>query len=71
MSDIVTPADEPAEWVQDAAAADQNARTHARELKYPPHWLRCDFMREGSRCVKGNGHEYGVGTAAEHGAPKG
>lgn len=59
-----------AEWVFDPMGANAYARTHARELKYPPHWVRCDFMRNGVRCCKGADHHKGTGKAAEHEEPK-
>ncbi len=57
-------------WEFDPQGANQYARTHARALNHPPHWVRCDFMRNGVRCVKGAGHEQGVGKQAEHEEPK-
>jgi hypothetical protein len=58
------------DWVYDPVAASLYARTVARKSNYPPHWVRCDFVKDGVRCVKGNGHEYVVGKAAEHEEPK-
>lgn len=56
------------EWAEDEAAAHRHALTHARQLKYPPHWVRCNFMRNGIRCCKGEGHEKGANK--EHEEPK-
>lgn len=58
------------DWQHDPIAANQYARTHARDIKHPPHWVRCDFVRDGIRCCKGSGHENGVGTQAQHEEPK-
>jgi hypothetical protein len=58
------------EWVFDPVAANLDARTHTRPPGAPPHWVRCDFVRDGVRCTKGSGHENGVGKAAEHEEPK-
>lgn len=60
----------PSEWVFDPIGANGYASMHPREPKYPPHWVRCDFMRDGVRCAKGSGHEKGVGKQAEHEEPK-
>lgn len=60
----------PHDWVFDPIAANQYARTHARPPSAPPHWVRCDFVRNGIRCVKGSGHENGVGKQVEHEEPK-
>jgi hypothetical protein len=58
------------DWVFDPMVADEYTRTHARPSNLPPHWVRCDFVRDGIRCAKGSGHEHGVGKAAEHEEPK-
>jgi len=58
------------DWVYDPVAANLDARVNSRKPNYPPHWVRCDFVKDGVRCVKGNGHERGVGKAAEHEEPK-
>lgn len=64
------------EWTYDPVASAQYARTHEplynseRKYRHPPHHLRCDFMKDGVRCVKGSGHEHGVGAAREHEEPK-
>ena len=52
------------EWREDPIMATTYARTHPRDKNAPPHWLRCDFVRDGARCVKGEGHD------KEHEAPK-
>ena len=57
-------------WVYDPPGANVHAWTHPKATNYPPHWLRCDFMRDGERCVKGSGHEHSAGKQAEHEAPK-
>jgi hypothetical protein len=44
------------EWVEDWEAADKYAQTHARKLSEPPHHVRCNFMKDGVRCVRGAGH---------------
>jgi hypothetical protein len=44
-------------WIEDIRAADRHAQTHAKREKYPPHWVRCNFVRAGIRCCKGAGHE--------------
>jgi hypothetical protein len=47
------------EWTRDPAGARLYAQTHSPKsypLPHPPHWLRCEFMRDGVRCVKGDGH---------------
>ena len=42
---------------------DQHARTYPRDPKAPPHYLRCDQMEGGKRCIKGKDHpgEHGYG----------
>lgn len=57
-------------WVYDPIAANLHTTTHVRQPNYPPHWVRCDYMRSGERCVKGSGHEHSVGKSAEHEEPK-
>ena len=60
-----------AEWTYDPVAATRYATTHPYVQGLPPHWHRCDFMRDGVRCCKGSGHERsGTGKAAEHEEPK-
>lgn len=58
------------EWLLDPRAAEVYAQTHAKDLRHPPHWLRCDFVRERIRCVRGSGHEHGTGAQAQHAEPK-
>lgn len=36
-----------------------HATTHPREKGAAPHWLRCDAVFYGRRCVKGSGHADG------------
>lgn len=60
---------EPA-WVLDPVGATRYATTHSYQQGLPPHWHRCDYMRDGVRCAKGSGHETKSGKAAEHEAPK-
>ena len=45
-------------WYEDIEQALRYARTHPRDPKLPPDWLRCDFIAVtlGARCVKGSGH---------------
>jgi hypothetical protein len=57
-------------WTYDPKAATDYARTHAYQPGLPPHWHRCDFMKDGVRCAKGSGHENGAGKVAEHEGPK-
>lgn len=57
-------------WVYDPVAASKDSRTHSRPKNAPPHWVRCDFVRDGVRCVKGEGHEKGYGEHAKHEGPK-
>lgn len=59
-----------ADWVYDPVGASRDARTHSRPKNAPPHWVRCDFVRDGVRCVKGEGHEKGYGEHAKHEGPK-
>lgn len=59
-----------APWVLDPAGATRYATTHPYQQGLPPHWHRCDYMRDGVRCAKGSGHETKLGKAAEHEAPK-
>lgn len=54
------------DWVYDPVEASKSAQTHSRPKNAPPHWVRCDFVRDGVRCVKGEGHEKGVGEQAKH-----
>ena len=42
-------------WKHDPPAARDYATTHARHNQ-PPHWLRCEFMKDGERCIHGEGH---------------
>lgn len=59
------------EWTYDPEAARIYGASHPRDKdSLPPHHLRCDFMKNGERCIKGAGHERGVGVHAEHEAPK-
>lgn len=58
------------DWIYDPVAANKDARTHVRPKHAPPHWVRCDFVRNGVRCVKGEGHEKGFGEQAKHEGPK-
>lgn len=55
-----------AEWVHDPIAANKDASARVRPKNAPPDWVRCDFMRNGVRCVKGSGHEKGFGEQAKH-----
>lgn len=57
-------------WVLDPVGATRYATTHPYQQGLPPHWHRCDYMRDGVRCAKGSGHETQGGKAAEHEAPK-
>lgn len=59
-----------ADWVYDPVTASKDARTHSRPKNAPPHWVRCDFVRDGVRCVKGEGHEKGYGEHAKHEGPR-
>ena len=59
-----------ADWIYDPVTASKDARTHSRPKNAPPHWVRCDFVRDGVRCVKGEGHEKGYGEHAKHEGPK-
>lgn len=39
------------------ARSTRHARTHPRDVKAPPHWLRCDHVTDADqRCLKGTGH---------------
>lgn len=58
------------DWVYDPIAAAKDAQLYARFKNAPPHWLRCDYMCDGSRCIKGSGHEKGIGEQAKHEAIK-
>jgi hypothetical protein len=60
----------PTGWVLDPAGARKHAEAYTRLSKYPPHHLRCQFMQQGLRCVKGDGHERQPGAAGQHEAPK-
>lgn len=44
------------EWVDSPERARFEARTQSRSAGAPPHWLRCEYFREGERCVRGEGH---------------
>lgn len=63
-------------WMEDHEGANLYAQTYEpvytseRKYRYPPHHLRCNFMRAGIRCAKGEGHHHGVGPNAEHEEPK-
>lgn len=71
MNDVTDPPLPPLSvWTHDSKAADQYARTHPYQPGLPPHWHRCDYMKDGVRCAKGSGHEAGVGKQAEHEEPK-
>lgn len=59
-----------AQWVYDPVVASKDSRTHSRPKNAPPHWVRCDFVRDGVRCIKGEGHEKGYGEHAKHEGPK-
>ena len=57
-------------WVDDLAAATRYVQTHEQVLtsdrkpKYPPHWYRCTYMRNGVRCTRLEG------LHTEHEEPK-
>lgn len=44
------------DWVYDPDASCKDARTEPRKASAPPHWLRCDYVKDGQRCTKGSGH---------------
>lgn len=46
----------PGEWVLRSDSAQRHAMENPRPIKLPPHWLRCEFMKDGERCAKGTGH---------------
>lgn len=52
------------EWKEDSKAARMEACVQPRASGAPPHWLRCEFFKDGKRCVKGDGHP------KEHEPPK-
>lgn len=45
------------EWLYSPALALQYTRTHARHLSEPPQHVRCQYVKDGLRCRKGEGHE--------------
>lgn len=54
-------------WVNDAAASLQYAMRNPRG-PYAPHWVRCEYVRDGIRCCKGVGH---VDSHEEPSVPRG
>ena len=44
-------------WILDSQLADRDARTNPRDPRNPPHWLRCDYIKDGVRCALGVDHQ--------------
>src|SRR5713226_6780015 len=66
LAQITANARTASEWVRDPRRAEVYAQTHAKVERYPPHWLRCDFVKDNVRCCRGSDHEKGVGEEAQH-----
>lgn len=46
-----------AEWREDPVAAAMHAQTTPMRVDLPRHHYRCDWMLEGERCAKAQGHQ--------------
>lgn len=70
LADILGVPGVPAhQWGYHPSAALAYVRTHARQENVPPHHVRCQWVKDGIRCRKGEGHEHRPGDAG-HEEPK-
>jgi hypothetical protein len=54
-------------WTENSKQAERQSRQLPRDMRAPPHWLRCTYFNDaGERCRHGDGH----GAAHEVLAPK-